>query len=149
MKLFLGNLTTIFQGISAIINEEIPIKTTYWLTRNADKLTSEIKLMEKNRPKLLNTYVEKDKDGKMVLNEDKKSYKIEDTVGFQNEFAKLAGMEIDIDLKVFKLEDFGNVKISMVNFMKLKPIISDLVEEKPEEKKLKGKKDNKIVKFKK
>lgn len=145
MKLFLGNLTVIFQGISAIMNEEIPIKTTYWLTRNANKLTSEIKIMEKSRQKLLNAYTEKDKDGNMILNEDKKSYKIVDTAGFQKEFAKLAGTEIDIDLKTFKLEDFGNAKISMINFVKLKSIITDLEEEKP---KGKIKKEN-VIKFKK
>lgn len=148
MKLFLGNLTVVFQGITAIMNEEIPIKTTYWLTRNADKLTSEIKVMEVSRQKLLNAYTEKDKDGKMVLNEDKLSYKIIDTAGFQKDFAILAGTEINIDLKTFKLEDFGDAKISMINFTKLKSIITDL-EEEPKEKEPKGKKDNKIVKFKK
>ena len=145
MKLTLGSLSGILQGISAIVNESLPIKITYWLTRNATKLTSEIKTMEKSRQKLLENHTEKDKDGKMILNEDKKSYKIRDMVKFQEEFAKLAETELDIDLKTFKLADFDNVSISMSNFVKLKPIIMDLEEDKP-----KGKlKDSKVVKFKK
>jgi len=145
MKLMLGSLTNIIQGISAIVNEKIPIKTSYWLTRNADKITSEVKFMEKSRQKLLDIHAEKDKDGKIILNEDKQSYKIKDAKKFQEEFAKLASTEIDIDLKTFKLDDFGKVDISINDLVRLKPIILDWEEEKPKEK---TKKDN-VVKFKK
>ena len=145
MKLMLGNLTNIIQGISAIVNEKIPIKTSYWLTRNADKLTREIKIMEKSRQKLLEIHTVKDKDGKMILNEDKTSFKIKDMEAFQKEFGKLASTEVNVNLKTFKLSDFGKADISINNLIKLKTIISDWEDDKPKEK---TKKD-KVVKFKK
>ena len=145
MKLMLGQLTIIIQGISAIVNEKIPINTSYWLTRNADKLTSEIKIMEKSRQKLLEIYTEKDKDGKMVLNEDKMSFKIKNMEVFQKEFGKLASTEVDVNLKTFKRSDFGKADISMNDLIKLKPIISDWENDEPKGKSKKGN----IVKFKK
>lgn len=137
MKLMLGELTIIIQGISAIMDEKIPIKTTYWLTRNADKMTSEIKAFEKSRQKLLDVYAEKDKNGKKILNEDKQSYKMKDMQKFEEEFTKLAETEIDINLKVFKLADFGKADISMSDLMKLKPIIQNFEEDDKKDKKSK------------
>ena len=118
MKLMLGQLTVIIQGISAIVNEKIPINTSYWLTRNADKITREVKLMEKSRQRLLEIHTEKDKDGKMVLNDDKRSFKIKDMEAFQKEFGKLASTEVDINLKTFERVEFGKADISMNNLTK-------------------------------
>lgn len=135
MKLMLGELANIIQGISAIVEEKVPIKTSYWLTRNADKMTSELKVFETSRQKLLDTYALKDKDGEKILNEDKQSYKMQDIEKFQVEFSRLAETEIDVDLKTFKLSDFGKVEVSVSDMVKLKPIIQDFEDD--------DKKDNK------
>ena len=135
MKLMLGELANIIQGISAIVEEKVPIKTSYWLTRNADKMTSELKVFETSRQKLLDTYALKDENGEKILTEDKQSYKMQDIQKFQIEFSKLAETEIDVDLKTFKLSDFGKVDISVSDMVKLKPIIQDFEDD--------DKKDNK------
>lgn len=135
MKLMLGELANVIQGISAIVEEKLPIKTSYWLTRNTDKMTSELKVFETSRQKLLDTYALKDKDGEKILTEDKQSYKMQDIEKFQVEFSKLAETEIDVDLKTFKLSDFGKVDISVSDMVKLKPIIQDFEDD--------DKKDNK------
>lgn len=128
MKLMLGELAIINQGISAIANEKIPIITTYWLTRNADEIISETNAFEKSRLRLIDDYAKKDKDGRKVLNKDKRSYKMKNMEKFQEEFAKLAETEVDVNLKVFELADFGKVDISISDLRKLKPIIKDFIE---------------------
>jgi len=135
MKLMLGELANIIQGISAIVEEKVPIKTSYWLTRNADKMTSELKVFETSRQKLLDTHALKDKNGEKILSEDKKSYKMKDIQKFQIEFSKLAETEIDIDLKTFNLSDFGKVDVSISDMVKLKPIIQDFEDDDKEDKK--------------
>ena len=137
MKLMLGELANIIQGISAIVEEKVPIKTSYWLTRNADKMTSELKVFETSRQKLLDTFALKDKDGEKILTEDKQSYKMQDVQMFQIEFSKLAETEIDVDLKTFRLSDFGKVDVSVSDMVKLKPIIQDFEDDDKEEKKSK------------
>ena len=130
MKLMLGELTEIIQGISAIIEEKIPIQTSYWLTINVDEMSKEINAFEKNRQKLLELYAERDENGKKVLLRDNKRYKIKDEAKFQEEFVKLAETEVDINLKVFKLADFGDkADISINDLRKLKPIIKDFTED--------------------
>lgn len=137
MKLMLGELANIIQGISAIVEEKLPIKTSYWLTRDADKMTSELKVFETSRQKLLDTYALKDKNGEKILAEDKQSYKMQDIQKFQEEFSKLAETEIDVDLKTFKLSDFGKVDISVSDMVKLKPIIQDFEDDDKKENKSK------------
>ena len=87
---------------------------------------------------LLDTFAEKDKDGEKILTEDKQSYKMQDIQKFQVEFSKLAETEIDVDLKTFKLSDFGKVEISVSDMVKLKPMIQDF--EDDDKKENKGKK---------
>ena len=57
----------IYFGIQELMQESIPTKEAYWLARNADKVESAVKPLDKLRLKMLEEMADKDEDGKPIM----------------------------------------------------------------------------------
>lgn len=118
MKLKLGELRPIIDTLPKIIEEKLPVKTSYWLSRALVDIIKEFKVFEETRKKLIEdkygkryTKDKKDKDGKII---EKKGdlvikngvYVMTDMEAFEKEFTELAKQEIEIKYEPRPIESF-------------------------------------------
>jgi len=134
MKVTLNEVRQMQPGLDVILAKELPVKTAYWLARFLDKIRSEMDAMEKARMKLVEKYVEKDKDGKLLFKKDKDGkqfdppqYDLTDDnmEKFNKEFAELSEEEIEIDFKPIKLEQLGDINLKPIVLVQLGKLIEE------------------------
>lgn len=130
MKVKVRELRNMSAGINEKITEKLPAKTAYRLFRFLNKLTSEINAFEKARVNLAIRYAKKDKNGKPLMEKDKdgkdiNKYDILDKIAFEKEYMELTNEEIEIDWEPIKLADLGDVKLSILDLIKLGKIIKE------------------------
>ena len=76
MKLSLEKLLNMQQGVSRIAGLELEPKLSYRIAKILKKLVSELKIVEKERQKLIEKYGEKDEKGlKRVTEDNMESFK--------------------------------------------------------------------------
>ena len=100
MKVKLNKLWNSQKALGALnIVKELAIKTSYWVGKNTKKISREIELIEEKRRDLVKKYgVENEKKETTVPQE-----KIEE---FSKEFYDLLDTEIDVDLRLFNINEF-------------------------------------------
>uniref|UniRef100_A0A6M3K520 Uncharacterized protein n=1 Tax=viral metagenome TaxID=1070528 RepID=A0A6M3K520_9ZZZZ len=130
MKFKLNEIRLATEGLSEILQKELPVKTAYWLARFLSKVEAENASMEKARMNLIKKHAKKDKEGNpvFILDKDGKStsqYDIPDMEAFQNEFIELTNEEVEIDFKPIKLEQLGDINLKPIILAKLGKIIEE------------------------
>jgi len=81
------------------IIKDLPIKTSYWIGKNTKKISREIELIEEKRRDLVKKYgTENEKKETSVPQE-----KMEE---FTKEFYDLLDTEIEVDLRLFNIDEF-------------------------------------------
>lgn len=121
IKIQLGELRGIMEGLNAILAKELSIKPAYWFGKLGKKLHKEFTEFEENRVKLAKKHALKDENGQPVIENNK--YKFADIESFNAEFKELAETEIEIDFNPVSLEQLGDVKISPIVMMGLEKFI--------------------------
>jgi len=130
MKFKLNEIRLATEGLSEILEKELPVKTAYWLARFLDKVNSENASMEKARINLVKKHAKKDKDSNpmFILDKDGKNtnqYDIPDINAFQDEFIELTNEEVDIEFKPIKLEQLGDINLKPIVFVQLGKLIEE------------------------
>jgi len=130
MKFKLNEIRLATEGLTEILEKELPVKTAYWLARFLDKVNSENASIEKARMNLIKKYAKKDKEGNPMFVKDKdgkntNQYNVLDMDTFQNEFIELTNEEVEIDFKPIKLESLGDIKLKTLTLAKLGKIIEE------------------------
>jgi len=118
VKLQLGELRPIIDTLPKVIEEKLPVKTSYWLSRALVDIMKEFQVFEETRKKLIEdkygkryTKDKKDKKGNII---EKKGdliiengvYVMTDQEGFEKEFTELAKQEIEIKYEPRPIESF-------------------------------------------
>ena len=69
MKLNLSNerVVNTINALSKLNNAQLPIKVAYAISKNVNKIESELKVYNTEKAKLVNKYGEKDKEGKLKV----------------------------------------------------------------------------------
>lgn len=131
MKVKLGNLKSIIEGLTILSSKEIPIKNQYWINKTLTKLIKEFKEVETSRHKLCMKHCQKDEKGEPVTKEDngQKVYVMANQEAFNNELFEIWNEEIDIKFTPIPLEQLEGVKVDMPTIMKLDGFIIDEPEE--------------------
>ena len=121
MKIKLGELSTIIGSLNKLIDKEIPIKTSYKLSKLTRNLMNEYKIYEDNRMKLINKYAEKDENGNIKINKEDNTIMIlnGNRDKFNNEFIELVNIEIELEFDKIKLDDLSDVMISPRDLLNL------------------------------
>jgi len=123
IKIQLGELRNIAEGLNEILTKELPIKPAYWFGKLGKKVHKELAEFEENRVKLIKKYASKDDKGEFIVKDNK--YEFEDKEAFNSEFIELAGTEIEIDFNPISIEQLGDAKITPVIMMALEKFMEE------------------------
>lgn len=111
MKLTLSNerIVNTIDVLGELNNAKLPVKVAYAITKNINKINSELKAYNKEKAKLIDKYGEKDKEGKLKV--DKKGnipLKEEHIEEWNRDIAELLSIENEIDIHMINLDDLLN-----------------------------------------
>ena len=107
VRVRLSNLTSVSERNQKPVSEKrIPVKLSISIGKNIINLESELKLLENERKKLVETYAKKDENGKAVI--ENNEYKMDDMDSFKEEFEELLKEEIDVDIRTVPMSIIEN-----------------------------------------
>ncbi len=119
MKLTNKTIENSINSLARLSLMELPVKVSYAIAKNINKINKEIKVFNSERQKLIQKYSIKDKDGKPKVNEDDTISIKEDLLEEWNrELNELLEIENDIDIHLIKEDDLinasGNISPSIL-----------------------------------
>ena len=130
MKLTLSNerIVNTIDVLGELNNAKLPVKVAYAITKNINKINSELKAYNKEKAKLIDKYGEKDKEGKLKV--DKKGnipLKEEHIEDWNRDIAELLSIENEIDIHMINLDDLlnSNCNISPAGLVAIDFMIKD------------------------
>jgi len=128
LKLKLGELNIVLESLNKLIDKEIPIKTSYKLSKLTKKIIDEYSIYEENRMKLINKYAEKDVDNNIIINKKDNSTTMigENKINFNKEFTELINIEMELEFEKIKLDDLGEISISPRNLLYLNFLFDEI-----------------------
>lgn len=107
VRVRLSNLTSVSERNRKPVSEKrLPAKLSISIGKNIINLESELKLLENERKKLVETYAKKDENGKAVI--ENNEYKMDDMDSFKAEFEELLKEEIDVDIRTVPMSIIEN-----------------------------------------
>jgi hypothetical protein len=112
--------------LSDISQKQLPVKVSYAIAKNINKLEAELKVYNSERQKLIEKYSIKDENGKTIVDENNQIKIQEYILGDWNKDIKdLLAIENEVDIHKFKIEDLNGFNMSPVELM----IIDYMIEE--------------------
>lgn len=118
----------IYLGIQALMQEQIPIKEGYWLARNADRIETAIKHLDKLRLKMLEELADKDEEGRPIIRDQQFKLSGESLVAFQEAWNDVIGQIETIELRLISLAKIGE-KLETIKPAILKAVMPILEKE--------------------
>ncbi|WP_305153814.1 hypothetical protein [uncultured Clostridium sp.] len=106
-------------------NARLPIKVAYAITKNINKIDSELKAYNEEKAKLIDKYGEKDKEGKLKADEyGNVTLKKEHIEDWNKDIKELLSIENEIEIHMIQLDDLLNsnydispAELSAIEFM--------------------------------
>ena len=127
MKLNLSNerIVNTINVLGELNNAKLPVKVAYAITKNINKINSELKAYNEEKTKLIDKYAEKDKEGKLKADEyGNVTLKEEYIQDWNRDIAELLSIENEIDIHMINLDDLLNsnynispAELSVIDFM--------------------------------
>ena len=102
MKLTNGEIFNAKEPLEKLLNEKLPVKTSYGLAKLAAKLNDQLQIIEKVRQGLITTYGKIDPDNSMQTRVDPQ---MEGFPKFMAEYGELMAQEVEIVFDVVTLPD--------------------------------------------
>ena len=99
------------EPLSKLLQEKLPVKSSYGLAKLASKLDPQLGVIEKVRQGLIQTYGEKDPDNPQQIRVSPQS---EGFQKFAEEFGELMAQEVEIVVEVVTLPDTLEVEPSVL-----------------------------------
>ena len=127
MKLNLSNerIVNTINVLGDLNNAKLPVKVAYAITKNINKINSDLKAYNEEKAKLIDKYAEKDKEGKLKTDEyGNVTLKEEYIQEWNRDMAELLSIENEIDIHMINLDDLLNsnynispAELSVIDFM--------------------------------
>ncbi len=121
VKVSLGELKDIGEGMGELANTKLPVKTSYAISKINKQIVAEFQEFDKERVKILDAYSKKGEDGKPVI--ENNNYVIEDMEAFTKEFNELCAIEVEINAEPISIEQLGDIEISFLTLAKIDKFI--------------------------
>ncbi|WP_040192086.1 hypothetical protein [Clostridium culturomicium] len=120
MKLSNSKILNSTGALSKISQMELPIKVSYAVAKNIDKIESELKVYNAEKQKLIDKYTVKDEHGNLKISEEHQE-------AWTRDIEALVEIEVDIDIHKFSVEEFinSNCNISPGELMAIDYMIED------------------------
>ena len=130
MKLTLSNerIVNTINVLGDLNNAKLPVKVAYAITKNINKINSELKAYNEEKAKLIDKYAEKDKEGKLKADEyGNVTLKEEYIQDWNRDIAELLSIENEIDIHMINLDDLlnSNYNISPAELAAIDFMIND------------------------
>ena len=112
-------------ALQTVAKKPLPIKVSYWITKNIDKLTTEYKYFLDAKKKLIEQYGKRDDKGELVTNKETGEVYLKDVQGFQDALRELLEMEVEVDINPVKIdmEKLDNLTFTLEEMSILLPLI--------------------------
>jgi hypothetical protein len=108
IKVSLKEIKQAEPALLKIIKTSLPVKVSYWISKNIKPIEAELKLIEEKRIELVKKYAI-DKDGKPI----KQGVPADKMMDFQKDFMSLLDEVVEIEFNPIKMKDIENdVKLS-------------------------------------
>ncbi len=111
MKIKLTNerIVNTINVLGELNNAKLPVKVAYAITKNINKINSELKPYNEEKAKLMDKYCEKDEEGKLNANEHGEvKIKEEHMEDWNRDIEELLSIENEIDIHMIQLDDLLN-----------------------------------------
>lgn len=130
MKLTLSNerIVNTINVLGDLNNAKLPVKVAYAITKNINKINSDLKAYNEEKAKLIDKYAEKDKEGKLKTDEyGNVTLKEEYIQEWNRDMAELLSIENEIDIHMIHLDDLlnSNYNISPAELAAIDFMIND------------------------
>lgn len=113
--------------IVSIRDKSFSIKTQYKFLKLAKALDSELMIINEQKQRLIEKYVQTDENGEYIVNEDDGLVIKDDLVQeFQQKLSELDEMEIELPDLTFTLEELEDLKLSLQEIFYLEKFIENI-----------------------
>ncbi|MEN8079095.1 hypothetical protein ABFP60_19220 [Clostridioides difficile] len=109
-------------------NAKLPVKVAYAITKNINKINSELKAYNEEKAKLIDKYAEKDEEGKLKADEfGNVTLKEEHREDWDKDIKELLSIENEVDIHMIQLDDLlnSNYNISPAELAAIDFMIND------------------------
>lgn len=125
MKLSNEKIVNTINVLGNLNNAQLPIKVAYAVSKNINKIESELKAYNTEKAKLIDKYSEKDEEGKVISNEQGHvTIKNEDIEDWNRDINELLSIENEVDIHMIQLNDLLNAnynispaELTLIDFM--------------------------------
>ena len=130
MKLNLSNerIVNTINVLGELNNAKLPVKVAYAITKNINKINTELKAYNEEKAKLIDKYAEKDKEGKLKADEyGNVTLREEYIQDWNRDIAELLSIENEIDIHMINLDELlnSNCNISPAGLVAIDFMIKD------------------------
>ena len=111
MKINLSNerIVNTINVLAELNNAKLPVKVAYAITKNINKINTELKAYNEEKAKLIDKYSEKDEEGKLKTDEiGNVTLKEEHIEDWNRDIKELLSIENEIDIHMIQLDDLLN-----------------------------------------
>lgn len=127
MTLQMNQILSFSQFHNTIQSAKLPIKTTYKLSRLAAAIEVESDFYREKFREILDTYCQKDEEGRIVSTEDGAGYKVieEKLAECNNAINELQTIEVELPNITFDISEFDGVELSIRELEGIMPFITE------------------------
>lgn len=111
MEFTLGELKIMKFPLQKIAKKELPIKTSWKISKFLNKINNELSSIENERIKLVNKY------GKIDDNTKEIKVPQENENLFKKEFLDFLSVNVNIDCETIKIEDLGDIELTPADLL--------------------------------
>jgi len=126
MKLQLAEIKGMVKILDDLLSEKLPIKEAYSIAKSYMALSTEVNIFEKARMSLIKKYSLLDDKGEPKTEDGR--YIIEDEAAYGKEYTELLMQEVDIDIKKIDIDSLQEAKMSALDLLKIRKIVSGIDE---------------------
>lgn len=95
-------------------NAKLPVKVAYAITKNINKINSELKAYNEEKAKLIDKYAVKDEEGKLKADEyGNVNIKEEHVEDWNRDIKELLSIENEIEIHIIQLDDLLNTDFNI------------------------------------
>lgn len=118
MKIKLGEVTMIQQGLMTLVNQQLPVKLSYKLGKLIKIVDDEVQEIENKRIELVKKYgVKNEEDNTIKVPDDKQD-------GFMQEYTDLLNLEIDVTFEPISISELpDDLKITPQQLIYLENVV--------------------------
>ncbi len=125
MKIKAGKLKSLLGALQSLLLLRFKVAFSYKLSRTIKIVSDELVTFEKERKRLVDQFGERDEKGRLVEKKEgaQTSYTMKDKEGFNTAFEELSNQDVELNIELIKLEEFGEVKVTPMDLLGLAPIL--------------------------